>query len=141
MTIEALDAALPKSTKEIEKEEVTFDITGSLAEHWEHLESLRLKKIELDKEFEAYKGRFKEIFEAAGADRITLNGKQVATHAVSGALNEARLKREAPHVWRAYSVEVTERKLDKKALAETDPQTYENFRSRSLLFTDGAASH
>lgn len=141
MTIEALNAELPKSAQELAKEEVTFDISGTLAEHWERLEELRLRKIELDKEFEAYKGRFKEIFEAAGADRITLNGKQVATHAVSGALNEARLKREAPHIWRAYSVEVTERKLDRKALQETDPQTYENFRSRSLLFTDGAASH
>ena len=141
MTIEALNAELPKSAQELAKEEVTFDITGSLAEHWEHLEALRLKKIDLDKEFDAYKGRFKQIFEAANADRITLNGKQVATHAVSGALNEARLKKEAPHVWRAYSEEYTERKLNKKALQETDPQTYESFRSRSLLFTDGAASH
>lgn len=137
MTVEPL----PQSAVELAQEAVTYDIPAELEEHWERMELLRAKFNEAKTEFEVYKERWKEILDKAGADRVRLRGQQVATHSVSGALNESKLKKELPHVWMAYSKEVTERKLDRKKLLELDPQTYENFRPRSLVFTDGGPSH
>jgi len=133
--------ALPPSSIELANQARTYDIPADLEEHWERMEELRQKFITAKEEFETYKERWKEILDKAEADRVTFRGQQVATHSVSGALNESRLKRELPHVWMAYSREVVERKLDRDKLKELDPQTYENFRPRSLVFTDGGPSH
>lgn len=128
-----MTSSLPKSNREIQEEAVSFDLTPFADEFYQ----FQNDKAEFDKaksKWESRRDRFKQM--AGKANQFVLNGIVVATHAISGPFNKAKLQRDLPHLYEEFLVEQTVKVFDEEAFAEKYPSLYygDDFRARALRF-------
>jgi hypothetical protein len=122
------------SRKEIEEKEKSFELGDTYRDHWRELERRRMAFEQASDDYESYKKRFKEILEAQKADVVTLDGRTVATHAVSGAFNVAKFKLDNPGMAKNYTFLRESEVFDKERFAKDSPEIYQAYRVRTLRF-------
>jgi hypothetical protein len=118
---------------QFEEPEVMFDLTPFRQEFYE-FQNDKLAYEMAKKKWELRRDRFKKM--AGNANRFILDGIVVATHAISGAFNKAKLAKELPHIYEEFLVEQTVQVFDEAAFAEKYPMLYnsDDFRARALRF-------
>lgn len=102
-----------------------FDL-DEYEEHWNRY--LELKA--LAQEFEAYKKRFKELFDSA--DEIYLHGRLVHTNKQTGKFENTWLKADNPAMHEAYMKEKVVRVFDEESFKAHNPTLWGQYRSRSM---------
>lgn len=96
------------------------------AELWARYLELR----EASRTFKKWHARFKEIF--GDADEITIGGDVVATHTVSGAVNQSQLKADHPELFALFEGVELVRVFDSAKFEAEHPTLAAAYRSRSL---------
>lgn len=124
---------LPRSPQEIQAQAKQFDL-GPFRDHFYELQNLKIEMETAKKRYELYRDRLKARID--NADELVLDGIVVATHAVSGAFNKAKLQREQPHLYEPYLVTQPTQVFDEERFAADHPNLYSGdaFRARSLRF-------
>jgi hypothetical protein len=124
---------LPRSAQEIQAEKVQFDL-GPFRDNFYEAQNLKIEFESAKKKWELYRDRLKA--RAGSATELVLDGVVVATHAISGAFNVAKLRKEQPHIHDQYLVDVTVKVFDEEAFAKDHPHLYngDEFRARALRF-------
>lgn len=124
-------SVLPRTSKEIQEETVTFDLTP----YADRFHEMIKEKIEFEAKkriWETSRDRFKAM--AGRANQFMLNGVAVATHAISGPFNKSKFAKEQPHIYEQFLVEVTVKVFDEESFAAAHPHLYngDEYRARSL---------
>lgn len=124
---------LPKSDREIREEAVSFDLTP-FADEFQAFQQDKAAYDQAKSKWEMRRDRFKQM--AGKANQFVLNGVVVATHAISGPFNKAKLARDLPHLYAEFEVDQVVKVFDEAAFAEKYPSLYygDDFRARSLRF-------
>lgn len=124
---------LPRTPQEIQNQVTQFDLKPFEAQ-FEEARKLKLEFEQAKARWDLYKNRLK--LRADRADELVLDGVVVATNAISGAFNVAKLRDTQPHLYEQYLVKREVEVFDEEKFAEDNPQLYKGdaFRSRSLRF-------
>lgn len=124
---------LPRTPQEIQNQVTQFNLEP-FEEDFDKARQLKQEFEQAKARWELYKNRLK--LRADRADELVLRGVVVATNAISGPFNVAKLRDTQPHLYEQYLVKQEVEVFDEDRFAAENPglHTGDAFRSRSLRF-------
>lgn len=124
---------LPRSPQEIQASSKQFDLSP-FRERFYQIQNEKAEYEVAKAKWERSRNRLKAS--VGQADELVLDGVVVATHAISGGFNAARLRDEQPDIYNDYLVEQTVQVFDEERFAKDHPGLYASdvFRARALRF-------
>lgn len=124
---------LPRSPREIQEQNRQFDL-NPFRERFYQIQNEKAEYEQAKARWERSRNRLKAS--VGQADELVLDGVVVATHAISGGFNSAKLRDEQPDIYQDYLVEVTTQVFDEDRFAKDHPGLYASdvYRARALRF-------